>query len=288
MEVMQSTVQINYNLEIRKQTDHSYTVRLINLINKYCYVPAVKGEFGANEAESVNKSGFEIKDIFEIESPIIIINGIEFKFKRQFSRFELESMLSQQGTRNSDIIYVKSELEQLKLSTTNKLDELDTIISFNSHLLEKVPEEKDSNIKALNDRLKSVKENMKPRENDKSDNSDYELSDLDKKYQNISGKIRYCLGSKCLEIGNIWGNNPYAIVEGEQVNYCVAARHSGIVGSMGGFFEVKLIGFLNSYEDSVKNEICSLPSLSNSGFSIHPIFNKSLIEGKSQDSCTEL
>lgn len=289
MEVLQSSVQLNFNLEIQSEENNTYTIRLINLYNNFCYVPEVKTNFQASHAEAVKNTGFEIKDLLEIDNPVVIINGCEFKFKYQLSRIELENMLLQHGTRNYDIKFIKSEIEQLKNSSFTKLKNIENSTISNSQILASTLEEKDSKIKILYEKLEKVKEKMKliDVKTPELEVSQFELTESDKRFQHIAGKIRYCCGDKCLQIGNIWGSNPYAYDE-KEVNFCVAARHSGIVSANGGFYEIKLIGNIESFEESTHNGISSIPCLNKIGFSIHKVYNKSLIEGKQCNTCDEV
>ncbi|KAL4472012.1 hypothetical protein ABPG72_018514 [Tetrahymena utriculariae] len=68
---------------------------------------------------------------------------------------------------------------------------------------------------------------------------------------NFKGQIYYCKGKGCTSNGTVWGSNPYT----SDSNYCVAARHSGIVGEGGNYYAVNQLPAQQSYSGSNRNGV---------------------------------
>lgn len=100
-----------------------------------------------------------------------------------------------------------------------------------------------------------------PKQESHNNASNRVKTDLEIKYANIQGDLRFCKGKdngciNCNGSGNLWGSNPYTCDDGG--NFCKAALHSGVLESHGGYFIVKKIGSFSGYQATENNGIRSL------------------------------
>ena len=68
--------------------------------------------------------------------------------------------------------------------------------------------------------------------------------------------LYYCKGSNngCNKTGHVYGCNPYS----DDSNFCLAAKHSGIVQMSGGYYLIKPNGSLNHFPGTSQNGVTTI------------------------------
>lgn len=89
MNIIRHSHEVKFTLEIKLVSNGSYDIRLTNTYNLFCYIPST--EMSKTIIDSIlSKNEFSIQNIYELDNPVVIIDGYKNKFKRDISRIELE------------------------------------------------------------------------------------------------------------------------------------------------------------------------------------------------------
>eukprot|EP00340_Litonotus_pictus_P005221 CAMPEP_0170523408 /NCGR_PEP_ID=MMETSP0209-20121228/8843_1 /TAXON_ID=665100 ORGANISM="Litonotus pictus, Strain P1" /NCGR_SAMPLE_ID=MMETSP0209 /ASSEMBLY_ACC=CAM_ASM_000301 /LENGTH=277 /DNA_ID=CAMNT_0010811485 /DNA_START=34 /DNA_END=867 /DNA_ORIENTATION=+ len=237
--------------------------------------------------KSSSSLSFAIKDAFNTENPEVVFQvdnqTHKLMFQKEESRKEMESKLLSFGSEYSDIQFLMKKVQRVEQDLIEKMNCSEMVLANSNKKISELLADHKNNTSYIEKEIEYIKvknyeglskvvnehKKSKLKEGERLAH-DRELSELDIKYEEITGLVRFCIGKEngCNQNGSIYGENPYTTDDGGM--YCLAALHSGVIDETGGFFTVKLIGNIPNFPGNLKNGISSCSwSSSWNAYTIH-------------------
>lgn len=250
---------------ITEDKNQKTVLSLLNKTNKILYIAEIQDEEQFNRLTEILSDEANLKieyqNPFDKSNPELTLNSnidsLSFLFKRQLNKDSVSKAIEIDQSVNYLRSLVLTKVEDLERRSTSGLvdlhREIDLIKDSLNQLIVKLGHDTQN---ALDD-LKKVKdkeiEELSKKEVPKA--SKIEKSEFDLLYDHIKGALYFCKGkSNGCSDGDVYGDNPYS----QDSHMCTSARHSGVIDQSGGFFEVKNIGNIPSFNSSSKNGITTM------------------------------
>lgn len=260
--VFNGKIEVKYNLEVINS-------KLIKLhIGNDSYVP-VTDEINNKDVnlalEESLKTG-ELKFSIDIETKTVEICNVKIPCKAYDTRKQLNQNLDEISSLNYKLKVLNDKLLFFQSFNKTAYEKNIESIEIKNAQIDRFISTTKNEIDSLIHRIEySIEHGTNPKEITNKDShinaSNRLKTELEIKYANISGELRFCKGKdngciNCNGSGSLWGSNPYTCDDGG--NFCKAALHSGVLESHGGYFIVKKIGQVSGYESTDNNGIRSL------------------------------